>query len=74
MPYIAINAYPKDEATKLAVVEKISQIFWETWGCPHQAITISEEELAPKHWQPQVVLPKIEPKQDKIVILNGEKR
>jgi len=74
MPYIAIKAYPKDEATKQAVVEKINQIFLETWGCPQQAITISVEEIAPEHWQQQVVLPEIEPKLDKMVILNGEKR
>lgn len=74
MPYIAIKAYPKDEATKQAVVEKINQIFLETWGCPQQAITISVEEIAPEHWQQQVVKPEIEPKLDKMVILNGEKR
>ena len=74
MPYIAIKAYPKDEATKQAVVEKINQVFLETWGCPPQAITISVEEIAPEQWQEQVVKPEIEPKLDKIMILNGEKR
>ena len=74
MPYIAIKAYPKDEATKQAVVEKINQIFLETWGCPQQAITISVEEVAPEHGQQQVVVPEIEPKLDKMVSLNGEKR
>ena len=74
MPYIAIKAYPKDEATKQAVVEKINQVFLETWGCPPQAITISVEEVAPELWQEQVVKPEIEPKLDKMMILNGEKR
>jgi len=74
MPYIAIKAYPKDEATKQAVVEKINQVFLETWGGPPQAITISVEEVAPELWQEQVVKPEIEPKLDKIMILNGEKR
>jgi len=74
MPYVAIKAYPKDEATKQAVVEKINRIFLEEWGCPPQAITISVEEVAPELWQEQVVKPEIEPKLDKIMILNGEKR
>ena len=74
MPYIAIKAYPKDEATKQAVVEKINRVFLETWGCPPQAITISVEEVAPELWQEQVVKPEIEPKLDKMMILNGEKR
>ena len=29
MPYIAIKCYPKDEATKKAVVEKINETFLE---------------------------------------------
>ena len=74
MPYIAIKSYPKDEATKQAVVEKINRIFLEEWGCPPQAITISVEELAPEQWQEQVVKPEIEPKLDKMFILNGEKK
>jgi len=73
MPYIAIKAYPKDEAIKKAVVEKINQIFLETWVCPQQAITISVEEVAPENWQEQVVKPEIEPRLDKMVILNGQK-
>ena len=73
MPYIAIKAYPKDEATKQAVVEKINQVFLETWGCPPQAITISMEEVAPENWQEQVVVAEIEPNRHKMMILNGEK-
>ena len=74
MPYIAIKSYPKDEATKQAVAEKINRIFLEEWGCPPQAITISVEEIAPEQWQEQVVKPEIEPKLDKMFILNGEKK
>ncbi len=72
MPYISIKAYPKDEATQKAVVEKINQIFLETWGCPQQAITISVEEVSPENWQEQVVKSEIEPRLDKMIILNGE--
>ena len=47
MPYIAIKAYPKDEKTKKEIVEKINQLFLETWGCPQEAINISMEEVDP---------------------------
>ena len=45
MPYISIKCYPKNEATKKAVVEKINETFLELWGCPPEAITISLEEI-----------------------------
>ncbi len=47
MPYIAIKSFPKDQATKEAVVEKINEIFLEVWGCPQEAITISIENVTP---------------------------
>ena len=46
MPYISIKAYPKDEETKRRVVEKINQVFLETWGCSQKAISISIEEVS----------------------------
>ena len=73
MPYIAIKAFPKDEATKRRVVEQINRIFLEEWGCSPQALTISVEEVAPEQWAEQVAKPEIEPKRDKMMILNGEK-
>ena len=48
MPYIAIQAYPKDEEIKKRVVERINQVFLEEWGCPQSAISISMEEVAPE--------------------------
>ena len=36
MPYIAIKAFPKDEKTKQETVDKINQVFLETWGCPQR--------------------------------------
>ncbi|NLK36783.1 MAG: hypothetical protein GX299_01700 [Epulopiscium sp.] len=73
MPYIAIKSFPKDEATKKAVVEKINRIFLEEWGCPQQAITISMEEIAPQEWEEKVVKPEIESKKENMMILSGEK-
>ena len=37
MPYIAIKAYPKDDATKREIVDRINQLFLEVWKCPQEA-------------------------------------
>ena len=73
MPYIAIKSYPKDEATKKAVVEKINEVFLEAWGCPPEAISISIEEVAPEDWEDAVRKPEMEPKKDHMMILSGKK-
>lgn len=73
MPYIAIKSFPKDEETKKKVVEEINQIFLKEWGCPQQAISISLEEVAPADWAEKVAKPEMEPKKDKMMILDGEK-
>ncbi len=73
MPYIAIKSYPKDKATKEAVVEKINQVLLETWGCPQEAITISIEEIPPAEWEAKVKKPEIEPKKEYMMILSGKK-
>ena len=73
MPYIKIKSFPKDEATKKLVTEKINEIFLEVWGCPPEAITISMEEVQPRDWVETVVKPEIEPNKDKMMILSGEK-
>lgn len=74
MPYIAIKAYPKDEAIKKQVVEEINQVFLKYWGCPQEAISISMEEFAPETWEDAVIKPEILPKSDKMMILSGEKK
>ncbi len=74
MPYIAIKGYPKDTETKRKVVEEINEIFVKYWGCPKEAISISVEEFAPECWAEQVVKPEIEPNEEKMMILAGEKR
>ena len=73
MPYIAIKAYPKDENTKKLLVERINEVFLETWGCPAEAISISLEEVAPENWQ-DVVNGEILPNAEKMMILSGEKK
>ena len=73
MPYIQVKAYPKDEATKQEIVERINQAFLEIWGCPQEAINISIEEIAPENWEEQVFQAVIEPNKDKMMIYNGNK-
>ena len=74
MPYIAIKAYPKDEKTKKLLVERINEVFLETWGCPAEAISISLEEIAPERWENDVVKAEVLPNADKMMILAGEKK
>ena len=74
MPYIRIKAYPKDQATKVKVVEAINKAFVDNWGCPPQAISISIEEVAPEDWVETVEKAEIEPNADKMFVLNGEKK
>ena len=73
MPYIAIKAYPKDEAIKQKVAEAINKAFLDNWGCAPEAISISFEEVAPERWEQQVEHGEVEPLRDKMFILHGEK-
>lgn len=74
MPYIAIKAYPKDDATKQKLVDQINDVLLKTWGCSQEAISISLEEVKPEDWNDQVRTPKIEPNKDKMMILDGKKQ
>lgn len=73
MPYIAIKAYPKDEAIKKRIADRINQVFLEEWGCSPEAISISIEEVSPEKWTDEVVKKEIEPQKDKMIILDGKK-
>ena len=73
MPYIAIKSFPKDQATKETVVEKINEIFLEVWGCPQEAITISIEDVIPEDWEQKIVKPEIEPGTENMMILSGKR-
>jgi len=74
LPYIAIKSFPKDQATKELLVDKINEVFLEVWGCPQQAITISLEDVAPEDWEKKIVQPEIEPNMDNMMILAGIKQ
>ena len=74
MPYIAIKGYPKDEETKKKIVDEINELFIKHWGCPPEAISISVEEFPPEEWEEKVVKPEMDNKQDKMMILSGNKK
>ena len=74
MPYIAIKAYPKDEATKKKLVDEINEVLLKTWGCPQEAISISIEEVKPSDWNITVMETEVLPNEDKMMILEGKKK
>lgn len=74
MPYIAIQAYPKDASIKQRVVERINQVFLEEWGCAPEAISISIEEVSPADWEETVMKAQVLKKTESMMILSGEKR
>lgn len=73
MPYIAIKSFPKEQAKKELIVEKINEVLLETWGCSQEAITISIEEIIPEEWDEKIVKHEINPKMEKMMILSGKK-
>lgn len=73
MPYIKIKCYPKDSETKNKVVDEINDIFLKYWGCSKEAISISLEEVLPESWD-NVIKQDIEPDEDKMYIMAGEKK
>ncbi len=74
MPYISIKAYPRDEETKKKLVEQINEVLLKTWGCPQKAVTISLEEVEAADWNSKVREQEILPNDDKMMILDGQKR
>ena len=74
MPYIAIKAYPKDEETKRRLVDQINEVLLKTWGCSQEAVTISLEEIEPADWNSKVKEKEILPNENKMMILNGQKK
>ena len=71
MPYVAVKMWPKDEATKKVLAEKISQAVQEAISCPPMAVTVSLEEIAQEKWV-ETVGPELEAKKDKMYIVKGE--
>lgn len=74
MPYVAIKLWPKGEEAKARLADNVSKTVQETLGCPPEAITLSIEEISRDDWDEKVVKPEIEPYQDAMMILSGQKR
>ena len=55
MPYIAIKAYPKDEAVVDELVEKVNQAVVDTLGCPPEVVSVSYEEIVPDDWKERII-------------------
>lgn len=74
MPYIQIQAYPKDEEIKNRIAEKINRIFLEEWGCPQEAISLSFEEIDPALWAETVENTVMEQNKPLMKIYKGQKK
>lgn len=74
MPYIDIKCFPRPEEAGKEIVEKINQVLMDTWGCPQEAVSISLEMVKPEDWEEQVKIPEMDPRDDTMMILHGEKR
>ena len=63
-----------DEETKKKLVDQINEAVLNAWGCPQEAVTISLEEVEPADWNEKVKEQEILPNEDKMMILNGQKK
>ena len=73
MPYFSIKSYPRDDEQKRIMVERVSEVIKEVWGCPQESITISLEEITPEDWEEKVTHSLVEPAMDDVLILSGKK-
>ena len=73
MPYFSIKSYPRDDEQKRVMVERVSEVIKEVWGCPQESITISLEEIAPEDWEEKVTHALVEPAMDSVMVLSGKK-
>ena len=73
MPYFSIKSYPRDDEQKRIMVERVSEVIKEVWGCPQESITISLEEITPEDWEEKVTHDLVEPAMDNVLVLSGKK-
>ena len=73
MPYFSIKSYPRDDEQKRVMVERVTEVIQELWGCPQESITISLEEIAPEDWEEKVTHALVEPAMDNVMVLSGKK-
>ena len=74
MPYIAVKMWSgRSDEEKKAVAFALGDALCESLGCPPTAVTLEIEEIAKEDWQEQVV-PIIESRKDKMIIMEGTER
>ena len=73
MPYIAIKAFPKDEATVEELVERLNQTAIEVLGCPPEVLSISFEEIDPADWKERIIDGEMATTPARMMIRDGEK-
>lgn len=55
MPHIAVSLYPgRDEKTKLAMAEKVRDLFMKEFNFPEEALSVSMIEIAPEEFAERV--------------------
>lgn len=74
MPYVDIKCFPRSEEAAKQMADKIYDVLLETWECPPHGISVSIEMVTPEEWDEKVKVPEMDPRDDTMLILHGEKR
>ena len=74
MPFISIKARPRPKEAQIEAVEKLTEALKDVWGCPQESITVLFETVTAEDWQEKVDAKEIEPHEDLIMILHGQKK
>ena len=74
MPSVDIKCFPRTEEAAKQMADKINEVLMETWGCPQHAVSVSIEMVPPEEWDEKVKIPEMDPRDETMMILHGEKR
>ena len=56
MPHISVKMYPgRTQEVKEDFAKKLQKLMMEELGCKADHISVSVEDIAPEHWQKEVV-------------------
>ena len=74
MPYITVRMWSgRSDEVKQAVAYALGDALCESLGCPATAVTLEIEEIDKEDWQEQI-MPIIESRKDKMIIMEGTER
>lgn len=74
MPYIAVKAFPRTDQAKIDIAEALNKAIIEATGCPQHGVSISIEYVTPEEWDEKVKIPEMDPRDEYMMVLHGEKR